>query len=126
MSWKHNRLACTESGWETPDTENKQYKEFLHAVRTFHVDRRRTLGPGEESFTTAWGPVLDAEMEKEMRDQHKTLFLAVLFNWQDGKGTHVSERCAWVQPDSFLPNHAEVWQTCRNTEGVEPPGTLAE
>ena len=104
--------------WMVPaSVQDKQYKQFLTDTAKARTNPR-TFGPGQTSFATTYGPTLDDSLDRELRSGPKAILHTMKYEWNERGGRRINEVCEWLQPDSFQPNHQEIWHYCEKHNGI--------
>ncbi len=112
-----SRIGFDKDAMVSPSIEDKQYSAFLTETSKIPINATRTYGPNQNDFSSAYGPILDAETLKAITNETKAIFHATSYLWRDGGGEHVNEVCEWMQPNSFEPNRAQIWHYCNHHNG---------
>jgi hypothetical protein len=104
----------------SPKEQDKYYRQFMKEIAQSHSDNEgRAFGPGEKAFNTTSGPILDADMENQIKSGPKAILHFIRYVWRDGGGHHVNEVCQWLQSTSFQPGNRQIWHSCDHHNG--PP-----
>lgn len=100
----------------TRGEEQRVLKEHHKKMGKFHA-ANRTLGTGDATFETAYGPVLDVPLDTAIKGGTKTIFWAGEYSWKDGSGSHLFEHCMWLQTGWVIQK--QTWHYCDSHNGLK-------
>jgi hypothetical protein len=93
---------------EEEDRAFAQFEEEMNGVRRSEGDTM-PVGPG--GFGTTFGPVLDAQLQKDIQSGHEALLFVGAYEWNDSTGHYRKQVCRWRQQNA-------LWRHCEAHNGI--------
>jgi hypothetical protein len=110
----------------TEAVQDKTYREFEKSLKTIAITRK-SYGPGEAAFNTVYSPLVDQQLDSDLRSGSKTVLFLADYSWKDAVGKHTNRVCTWLQiypgmfsgPGVLSPSAIITWNNCINHNGLQ-------
>jgi hypothetical protein len=106
--------------------EEEEHRKFKKEIASLYT-AKKSYGPGENDFKTAFSPLVDRHLDEAFRSGSKTVLMLGEYTWKDGVGEHTNQYCVWLQmyaglfsgPGAIDPNATITWHGCKNYNGLK-------